>query len=51
LRFAYNIKLNAVTSAEIVESTGKTNKDVNKALLGVGSFLGDAAIKGLLGGK
>lgn len=51
LRFAYNVKLNAVTSAEIVESTGTTNKDVNEALLGVGSFLGEVAIKGLLGGK
>jgi hypothetical protein len=51
LRFAYNIKLNAVTSAEIVESTGTTNKDVNKALLGVGSFLGEAAVNSLLRGN
>ena len=51
LRFAYNIKLNVVTSAEIVESTGTTNKDVNNALLGLGSFLGKVAIEGLLGGK
>jgi hypothetical protein len=51
LRFAYNIKLNAVTSAEIVESTGTTNKEVNEALFSVGSLLGKVAIEGLLGGK
>lgn len=51
LRFAYNIKLNAVTAAQIVESTGTTNKDVNGTLLDVGSFLGSLALKGLLGGK
>lgn len=51
LRFAYNIKLNAVTASDIVESTGTTNKDVNGALFNIGSFLGSLALKGLLGGK
>lgn len=51
LRLAYNNKLNAVTSVEIVESTGTTNEDVNQALSGVGSLLGRIALDGLLSGK
>lgn len=51
LRLAYNTKIDSVTSVEIIESTGTTNKDVNGVLFDVGAFLGKAAVNSLLRGN
>lgn len=51
LRLTYNTKIDSVTSVEIIESTGTTNKDVNGVLFDVGAFLGKAAVNSLLRGN
>ncbi|MGV3663194.1 MAG: hypothetical protein ACO1TE_23685 [Prosthecobacter sp.] len=48
MKLAYNNELNAVTSNEIVASTGTTNAEVNDMAFGVGFLLGQAAMESLL---
>lgn len=51
LRLAYNAKIDAITSHEVIESTGTTNKEFNEIAFGVGALLGKAAVERFLGGN
>lgn len=48
LKLAYNNELNAVTSNEIIASTGTTNAEVSDMAFGVGFLLGQAAMESML---
>jgi hypothetical protein len=51
LRLAYNSKINAITSHEIIESTGTTNQQFNELVFGIGALLGKAAVNRMFDGK
>lgn len=51
LRLAYNSKIDAITSHEIIESTGTTNKQADDIAFGIGALLGKAAVDSMFDGK
>lgn len=51
LRLSYNTKIDAVTSHEILQSTGTTNEEFGEIAFGIGALLGSAAMDSLLGSK
>lgn len=51
LKLSYNNKIQAVTSHEIVESTGTTNTQVENAVFDLGFVLGAAAVDSLFNSK
>jgi len=51
LRLSYNTELQAVTSHEVVQTTGTTRGEVEEIAYGIGFFLGRAAMESMLNGK
>lgn len=51
LKLSYNNKIQAITSHEIVESTGTTNTQVENAVFDLGFVLGAAAVESLFNSK
>jgi hypothetical protein len=49
IRLVYNANIDAVTTHEIIESTGATNKDADDLAFGIGVILGKAAMEKMLG--